>query len=254
MTNIAGTWSQIDLAGKKIDIYEPAQPAEHGDVVLHLHGHGLTTIAENPVYSAQLEKHGLRCLCPHGERSWWSDVICDEFDTEITPLDYLLQQVVPFIQEKWNCKPPHIGLMGISMGGQGVLQLSYRHARNFPVVAAISPAVDFQNWHGEDLPITQMFPNKEAARQATAILQIHPLNWPRHQLIVCDPTDAEWFDSSDKLTMKLGSSGIMHERDLETSVRKTSAGGHSWDYFNHMAEKVIGFVAERLEKVRSETS
>ena len=61
----------------------------------------------------------------------------------------------------------------------------------------------------------------------------------------CDPDDVDWYPGSDRLAMKLGSSGIMYECDLET--RK---GGHSWEYFDHMAPKVVGFVAERLDQVR----
>ena len=171
-------------------------------------------------------------------------MVCEEFDPNMPPLDFLRDHVVPWIGSEWGVEPPRIGLTGISMGGQGVLQLAYRHARAFPVVAAISPAVDFHQWHGQGLPLDQMFADREAARQATVTLQIHPLDWPRHQLIVCDPDDADWFEGADRLGMKLSSMGIMYERDLETR-----AGGHSWDYFDNMADRVIDFVAERLHKV-----
>ena len=43
--------------------------------------------------------------------------------------------------------------------------------------------------------------------------------------------------------MKLSSSGIPFEADLTTS-----RGGHGWQYFEHMAPKVIGFVAEHLRE------
>ena len=110
------------------------------------------------------------------------------------------------------------------------------------LVAAIAPAVDFHNWWGQGLPIDEMFPDRERARQQTALLQIHPLNWPRYQLIVCDPADEEWFESAEKLIMKLSSSGVPFESDLETT-----AEGHDWSYFDRMAAPVIEFVAERLE-------
>jgi hypothetical protein len=42
--------------------------------------------------------------------------------------------------------------------------------------------------------------------------------------------------------MKLASLGIPHEVDLDTE-----AGGHGFKYYNHMAEKAIGFLVERLE-------
>ncbi|MFQ5732587.1 MAG: alpha/beta hydrolase-fold protein [Planctomycetaceae bacterium] len=238
------SWSSVTIAGKAADVYEPQSPEAGGRAVLHLHGHGLETLAGNAVFSAALERHGLRAICPHGQRSWWTDVVCPEFDTGLTPLQFLHAHVVPWIRDRWDVRPPGIGLTGISMGGQGALQLAYRHAREFPVVAAISPAVDFHQWHGRGLPLDEMFPSREAARQATVTLQVHPLDWPRHQLIVCDPDDVDWFEGVDRLSMKLASMGVMFERDLETR-----AGGHSWDYFNHMADRVVDFVAERLDKV-----
>ena len=70
-----------------------------------------------------------------------------------------------------------------------------------------------------------------------------PLNWPKHQLLACDPADAEWFEGVERLTMKLSASGVPFESDLETS-----SGGHSWDYFNSMARRVISFVSDRLEQ------
>ena len=243
MAEIQGTWSQIDVAGKTADIYEPRQPYPKPWAILHLHGHGLETLKDNPFFSAELEKHGLFAICPHGQRSWWTDVICNEFDPEITPLQFLRKSVVPEIATRWGVSSPGIGLTGISMGGQGVLQLAYRFPREFPVVAAISPAVDFHQWHGQGLPIDEMFANREAARQATATLQFHPLNWPRHQWIVCDPADEVWFEGVERLGMKLTSMGVPYEADFTTS-----SGGHSWDYLNSVASRAIDFVANRLEQ------
>ena len=87
-----------------------------------------------------------------------------------------------------------------------------------------------------------MFESKEAARQAGVVLNLNPLNWPRHQWFCCDPEDTDWFDGAVRLGMKLSSSGILHDRDLDTS-----AGGHSWGYFNHMAPTAVDFVARKLK-------
>ena len=236
-----GTWSQIEIDGKTADLYEPAQRTDRPAAVLYLHWHGLETLKENPAYTAALEEHGLPCLCPHGQRSWWTETVCTEFDRQISPLHFLRERVVPFMQERWNVQPPRIGLTGISMGGQGALQLAYRYPRQFPVAAAVSPAVDFHNWYGRGLPLDEMFPSKEAARQQTVTLHLHPLNWPRHQLIVCDPTDPDWFEGVERLVSKLDSLGIPYEADLTST-----GGGHSWQYFNAMAARVVRFVAERL--------
>lgn len=243
MNSFGGVWSEVEIAGKKADVYEPREPSEPAGAVMHLHGHGLTTLKDNPVYSAELDRHGLRAICPHGARAWWLDLVCEEFDPQMTPLSFLTDHVVPFANERWGIRPPAIAVSGNSMGGQGALQLAFRRPREFPVVAAICPAVDFHKWHGQGLPLDEMFSSREAARQQTATLRLHPLNWPRHLLIVCDPTDVEWFEGAERLTMKMSASGIPYEADFETSH-----GGHTWDYCNYMAPKVLEFIATALEK------
>ena len=236
-----GQWTTIEIAGKSADIFEPATPRAEPVAVLHLHGHGLTTLKDNPEYSRELDRHQFHCVCPHGQRSWWLDRVCSEFDAQKTPQDFLLHDVVPWIESEWNIQPPQIALTGISMGGQGVLHFAFQHAREFPTVVAISPAIDFHNWHGQGLPLDEMFSTAEDARQATAILHIHPLNYPRRMFVLCDPTDAAWIDSSLRLREKLSASGILLEHDLETSH-----GGHSWEYFNHMAAAVTQFIEDSV--------
>jgi len=236
------SWREESIEGVTADVYPPSEA--DGAVLLFLHGHTGRTVKDNPVWTELLDTHGLGCVCPHGARCWWLDRPCGEFASELTPLAFLRDRVVPWIGEQFGVAPPRIPLCGVSMGGQGALQLAYRQPREFPIVAAISPAVDFQNWHGRGLPLDEMFASPEAARQETAILTLHPLNWPRHQLIVCDPTDEEWFESSERLTMKLSSMGILHERDLETQ-----AGGHGWEYYDAMAPRVVEFIKERLDRI-----
>ena len=69
-----------------------------------------------------------------------------------------------------------------------------------------------------------MYRDAEQARQDTATLHIHPLNWPRHQWFCCDPADYRWHDSADRLRMKLYSLGVPYECDLETTRRRPQVG------------------------------
>lgn len=237
-----GAWREVTIDGKRADAFEPSRPAEPPAAVLFLHGHGLITLRDSAAYTAELERHGLRCLCPHGKRSWWGDVVCREFDREQTPATYLRERVLPWLAESWGVVPPRIALVGISMGGQGVLKLAYRTPELFPIVAAVAPVIDFYRWYGQGLPLDAMYPDAEAARQDSATLWLHPLNWPRHQLLVCDPADLVWREGLEGLASKLSSTGIPCETDFTTR-----RGGHTWEYFDAMAAKVVGFVAERME-------
>ena len=234
------------MGGHPCDVYQPPDRHPHGFVILYLHGVHLQRLHDKAPFMAAFNQHGLPVVAPHTQRSWWTDRICAEFDPELTAEAHILDNVVPFIRERWQLPDGGIGLLGTSMGGQGALRLAYKRPSVFPVVAAISPAIDYQLRFDEgDETLPLMYRDAEQARQDTALLHIHPLNWPRHQFFCCDPNDYPWFVSAERLRMKLGSLGDPFECDLETA-----AGGHGFEYYNHMAEKTIGFLVSRLEKER----
>ncbi|MCG8450821.1 MAG: esterase [Pirellulales bacterium] len=241
-----GAWSKIELAGHPCQVYEPQTPSKHGYTLLYLHGRYQGIPADRPRMMQHLAPHGLRIIAPLTKRSWWADRICTDFDPDITPEQYLLQQVLPYVAERWRCEPPRLALMGASMGGQGALRLAYKYPEKFPVVTAFFPSIDFQIRIEEgDRILSQMYRDVEDARQDTATLHIHPLNWPRHQWFCCDPADLRWHDSVDRLRMKLFSLGVPHECDLETS-----AGGHTWEYVEHMTPRAVEFMMQALEQER----
>lgn len=238
-------WQQIEIAGKSADVFFPTRRADEHFGILFLHGHGRITLKGNAVYTAHLERLGWTCVCPHGQRSWWGDRVCREFDPQLTPMQYLRRDVRAWLTESFQSVSPQIALLGVDMGGQGALRLAYRDPDQFPVVAALAPAIDFHLLHGRGLPLDEIYLTREAARQDTATLLIHPLHWPRHQLLMCDPTDHVWFEGVERLASKLYSTGIPFESDFVTRH-----GGHSWEYFNFVAPRVMEFLAERLEQER----
>jgi S-formylglutathione hydrolase FrmB len=242
---VAGTWREEQISGKPCDVFEPGLPNQYGYVVIYLHGVHLQRLVDNAAFTEAFDQHGLPVVAPHTGRSWWTDRICPEFDPQLTAERHVLHNVLPYIRRRWNSGPPRMGLLGTSMGGQGALRLAYRHAAIFPVVAAISPAIDFQRRYDEDPMLQQMYADAEAARQDTAILHLHPLNWPRQQFFCCDPDDHRWWESADRLRMKLSALGIPHQAELETTC-----GGHGFPYYNHMAARAIAFLAESLDKER----
>ncbi len=241
-----GSWTSLTVAGHPCDVYEQSQPNEHGYVILYLHGVHGGGLQDQPAFLEQFDRYGLGVICPQTGRSWWTDRICPEFDPHISAQTHGLRNVLPFVQERFGAKSPRIGLLGTSMGGQGALRFAYKFPAIFPVVAAISPAIDIQIrlLEGDEV-LAQMYRDPEQARQDTAILHIHPLNWPRQQFFCCDPTDSRWFASAERLEMKLSSLGVPHQCDLETV-----GGGHGIGYYNVMAERAVTFLAQGLERER----
>ena len=241
-----GSWSEIELAGHPCDLFSPAIPHEHGFSVIYLHGVHLQRLNENAAFTAQFDSAGLRVIAPMTGRSWWTDRICTEFDERTTAERHVVEHAVEYLQRQWGTSAPEIGLLGTSMGGQGALRLAFKHPNLFPVVAAIAPAIDYYLRFDEgDETLPQMYDDAEAARQDSATLHVHPLNWPRNIWFACDPSDYRWWESADRLRMKLEALGIPHETDLETS-----AGGHGFAYYDAMAAQAVGFLIERLEQER----
>lgn len=241
-----GEWRRVEVAGHACEAFTPSQPSPHGYAVLYLHDEDSAPVAELAAFATLFDRHGLRCLAPITGRSWWTDRVWAEFDPQLSAEKYVLERIIPWLDEQWQVQPPRVALLGIGMGGQGALRLSYKHPNVFPIVAGIAPAIDYHFAMEEgDRTLNQLYRDWEQARQDTATLHIHPLNWPRHQWFACDPLDYQWFDSADRLRMKLYSLGVPYDADLETT-----GGGHTWEYFNRMSEPALQFIVGRLERER----
>ncbi len=240
---MGGTWARVSIAGKQADVYDPPGEGRPRFGVLFLHGVGLETLAANPTYTNLFAELGLACVCPHGQRCWWGDRVCAEFDPQITPERYLLDSVLPYFDTRWGLRPRAVGLLGISMGGQGALRLAFKHPALFPVVAAISSALDYHDLYGQGTPLDEMYDSKEQCRQDTALMWVPPFHPPPHIFFAIDPGDARWVRGNDRLHEKLNALGVPHTLDMTTR-----AGGHSWEYFNHMAGPAVRFLHAGLEQ------
>ncbi len=238
-----GTWTAMTIGGKPADVYELPDGRKPRFGVLFLHGAGQETLRDCHTFTRPFDELNLVCLSPMAGRSWWGDRICREFDAALTPERHVLQNALPFFQERWDLRPPAIGLLGISMGGQGALRLAFKQPHVFSVVAGISSALDYYEIYGQGTPLDDLYDSKEQCRQDTAIMHVPPTDYPPHIFFCIDPDDETWYRGNDRLHEKLSALGIPHTTDLTTQ-----AGGHSWAYFNHMADRAIRFVHAGLEQ------
>lgn len=200
-------WNRVEIGGKPADSFEPHDALPFA--VVWLHDENGETPATNEAFTAELRTRRLRCVAPHGARSWWVDRVCYEFDPRLTSERHILDKVVPWIG------PRAIALAGIGMGGQGALRLGFRHPKLFPIVASLAGAFDFHERYGRETPLDEMYASREQARQDTAILHIDGHDWPRHILFACSPA-SEWHRGNDRLHEKLAAIGVPHTADLDT--------------------------------------
>ena len=274
-------WSIHQVGGHACRVFLPRQPNEHGFVVVALHdllvdsssparSSGTTDSAAafgteftQPVFEKSFESLGLTVVAPLTGHSWWADRIASEFDEIITPAQFVCQHVVPWIAAEFNAGSavfgevagrvsptgcPRLGLLGVGMGGQGALRISYRHPNLFPVVAAINPDLDYQRHIlTGDQVLYAMYEEVERARQDTALLHVHPLNWPRHQFFCCDPDDWHVFNAVDRLRMKLNATGVPFESD---SQPVKGLFGRRKPYLQRGVHLAMDFILERLNKER----
>ena len=238
-----GTWSDVKLAGKTVEIYEPAGAPKPRFGILFLHPLGLETLRGRPAFTKIFDDRKLACVCPHAGRSWWGDRVCSEFDATLTPEKHLLGNVMPLFTQRWGLQPRSIGVLGISMGGQGALRLAFRHPQLFPVAAGIASAIDYQELYGVGGTIDALYDSPEQCRQDTATMHVNPYAYPPHLFFCIDPDDLAWYRGNDRLHEKLSALGVPHTIDLTTE-----AGGHAWPYFDRMADQALRFMCDGLEK------
>lgn len=238
MENMGAPWKTVTVAGRGVEVFQPV--SEPAAAVLWLHDLDEASFRGRDRIEAAFAAEELVVVCPAGGRGWWLDRPTEGFDPPLTPLRHLLEGVAPLVQQEWGLAPPRIGVTGLGMGGQGAVNLAFRHPRQFPVVAGMLPDIDFHQWYGAGLPLDRMFSSREAARQETATLHLHPLNWPRRLLLACDPRDPR-FEGTERLASKLYSSGIPFEADFETP-----GDGTAWGYCERVIPRVARFLGEHL--------
>src|SRR5262245_39499404 len=112
---MANGWEATELTGKPAEIFTPCSIERSSYGGIHLHGAALQTRRDNAAFTRWFEEFGIACVCPHGQRSWWTDRVCSEFDPRLTAERYVLDRVVPFFDQRWGLKPRSLGIQGISM-------------------------------------------------------------------------------------------------------------------------------------------
>ncbi|WP_437203433.1 alpha/beta hydrolase-fold protein [Planctomicrobium sp. SH664] len=239
-------WKTVTIGERTAEVFQPeGAPFRHA--LIYLHAFAGESLADHPAFTEQFQRFQLPVIAPRGGKSWWLDLPDASGEHTETVFQFCRDTLPRWIAQQWGVTSPGIGLLGVTVGGQGVLQLAYRHALRFPVVAAISPAIDFDQLYGQGFGVEELFATAEAARQETVILHLHPLNWPRYQFFCCDRFDPVWRDGCERLASKLASSGVPFTADLQTSH-----GGHGWPYFEAMAETAVSFLAEKLQSLSDE--
>ena len=228
---MAGSWETVELAGHAVDIFTPTELRP--DVALVFLPDQTQRPDLVPEFAAALERHGVPAVCPNGDDCWWLDKVEPRFDPATPPISFLADAVLPYVAERFKVSPPNVKLLGCGTGGQGAYQFAFKRPREFPAVAAIDPALDFHEIHGRGTALDDLFPDREAARQATATLRMHPAAWPRRMLLIADP-QGFWFDGAERLWLKLRSSGI----PVETEFADTAGGDPAAFFARHVGRAV----------------
>jgi hypothetical protein len=230
-----GHWSTITVAGHACEIFSPQNPVP-GRAVIYLHDLQGRGLHETPGLRGLLESARLPVIAPRAARAWWIDRLVSGFDPVITPERFVVDRVRGELASRCGARPPCLAVVGTGMGGQGALRLAYRHPSLFPIVAAIAPAIDFHlamreaadRADGELFDtLWQVYGDVERARQDTAILHVHPLNWPRHQFFSSGPDDVHWHDGASRLHEKLVALGIPHVALLAPRAGGASPATHA---------------------------
>jgi hypothetical protein len=227
-------WTNTPLGGRAAHVFDPPGGRPRG-AVLWLHDLDEITPHADPVLTPLFAAAGLAVAAPLGGVSWWADKPCPEFDPAVTPEAHLRDAVLPAIRERWGVRP--VAAAGVGAGGHAALRLAFRFPLDFPVVAAVDPAIDWHDAHGHGTPLDAMYPTPEHCRQDSAILHLHPGAVPPHVWLASGP-DSYWWRGCDRLCEKLRASGVTYEADLAAPGPRPAA----------VAAALVQFVAAALER------
>ena len=250
-------WSTIDVAGHACRVYEPPD-RRAGCAVVYLHDVDEQSPPSSTGLLAALASARLPVIVPLTGRSWWLDRVMPCFDTAVSPERFVLDPVRREAERRFGAGPRTIALVGVGMGGQGALRIAYRHPSVFAVAAAVAPAIDFHTAMREiDLrpdgqrydTLWETYGDVERARQDTAILHVHPLNWPRHQWFASDPADGDWHDGAARLESKLRALGIPHSALLASRAAPNDGGNrHRMALADAVATELVHFVVAAIDE------
>ena len=246
--NASTDWTCYSVAGHSCELFTPTTVSEPGRTILYFHDLQERSPQNLPALRKAFESAGLPVLAPHIGRTWCLQQKLNRFDNTLSAEDYILGPILDECHRIAGATSGGVGLLGCEMGGQAALRLAYRHPDKFPIAAAIAPAIDFHLGmrHGHDWAdgelfdtLWEIFDEPEQARQETAILHVHPLNWPRHQWLVSNCNDARWHDGSVRLSSKLIALGIPHTAILDDN--------HTEDVVSDFVDDAIKFITKSLD-------
>lgn len=242
----AATWTRCEINGQLLEAFLPEpDPNRPPGAIVHLRDRDDQPPSQQRPWRQAIEASPVPVVSLAGGTTWWLDRIVPRFDARISPEAFIRGPLTDWLRDRFGLPAAAIAVVGQGSGGQGALRLAYRYPASFPVAAAVLPTIDFHRTMESGEPgsdtLWELFGDVEVARQQTAILHVHPLNWPRHQAFWAHAGDLLASDGADRLHSKLIALGIFHEAELAGLVDAAA-------WLEAAAAGAIRFAVERLEK------
>lgn len=239
-------WTTREIEGHVVEAFLPApEEGRPPGAIVHLRDLDDTPPSQQAAWKAAIETSPLPVISLAGGTTWWIDRVVHGFDQQHSPEAFVRGPLTTWLRTAFGLPAAAVAVLGQGSGGQGALRLAYRHPTLFPVAAAVLPTIDFQRTMESGLPGSQtlweLYGDVEVARQQTAILHVHPLNWPRHQAFWAHAGDLLASDGADRLHGKLTALGIFHEAKLDGVVDPTG-------WLAEVSTAAVRFAVERLER------
>ncbi len=209
-----GNWQTLEIAGHPVHYWNPVRRSGR-DALLYLHDEDAAPWSSLPGSEEFLQALGWPVVCPQAGATWWLDRLVPTFDPHLSPQGWLLEHVLPWIQNTLEVAPRSVALLGKGMGGQGALQLGLTRGDLFPVVVSLQASIAFEQLYGRGTMLDHCFSSPEQCRQYTTGMLIQPGQEAASLEQRAHPCDPVWFRGNDRLHEKLRALGISHEARLE---------------------------------------
>lgn len=176
------------------------------------------------------DKYQRIIICPTaGKYSWYNNYNKSE--------DYIIQEVVPFIDKKYNTTPDR-WLTGLSMGGYGAIRLGFKYPKLFSAYGGQSPCIKPSKW-AKKWSIGKKFKSgKDDHFRKNMVTKLKTETRPF--TILCGKQD--FFFKENKQALELCNK---HKIDV---YYEEMDGAHNWDYWSQSLPKQLSFFASKTKK------
>ncbi len=187
-------------------------------------------------YFARRRDRKMIVVMPDGRDAWYRNA----YDSDDAFEDYFFNALIPSVEREFRCKTnrKNRAVAGLSMGGYGTLLYATRHAEQFGVAVAMSPAVYSLRERNERNGVVMDEARRKYEQEYDVVAALDHIEWKDAPRIMIDCGDEDF-------CLKGAYEFFQKARDKYIPVElRVRDGKHEWEYWRVSLVMALDFFFE----------